>query len=185
MAPNPAPNGPTTALDRNSLTRRFSLLLITDLQDWLSSPITLVILGFQIWMFVDAIRRQEWIWAIFIFFFSIFSALLYFFLVYRPSVALSSGSFELPGASSRRRIRELQAQIHHLDKAHHHSQLADIYLNQGKLTQAERSYRAALERDAEDLDTRAHLGLCLLRQHRAQDARPLLEEVSQENPDHD
>ena len=136
-------------------------------------------------MLVDSIRRQEWIWAIFIFLFSIFSALLYFFLVYRPSVALSSGGFELPGAGSRRRIRELQAQIHHLDKAHHHAQLADIYLRQGKLAQAEQSYRLALERDAEDPDTRAHLGLCLLRQHRATEARPLLEEVLRENPEHD
>ena len=136
-------------------------------------------------MFVDAIRRQEWIWAVFIFLFSIFSALLYFFLVYRPSVSLGSGGFELPGAVSRRRIGELQAQIHHLDKAHHHSQLADIYLQQGKLAQAEQSYRAALERDPEEVDTRAHLGQCLLRQHRAAEARPLLEEICRESPDHD
>ena len=36
--------------------------------------------------------------------------------------------------------KELQDQIHHLDKAHHHSQLADIYFAQGKLKEAEKEY---------------------------------------------
>ncbi len=93
--------------------------------------------------------------------------------------------FELPGAQSRKRIKQLQAQIHHLDKAHHHLQLGDIYFSQGKLQQAEASYRASIERDAKDLDARAHLGQCLLRQKRAAEARPLLESVVTENPKHD
>src|SRR5439155_21511482 len=46
-------------------------------------------------------------------------------------------------------------------------------------------YRAALERDPEDLDTRAHLGQCLLRQKKPAEARPLLEGVCAENPKHD
>jgi len=153
----------------------------------LRNPWFLIGFAFQIWMFVDAIRRQEYLWAVFIFFFSIISALLYFFLVYRASA--SSGSvtrgFELPGAYDRRRIKELQGQIHHLDKAHHHSQLGDIYFHQGKLDRAEASYRAAMERDAEDDDTRAHLGQCLLRQKRAAEALPLLESVVVGNPSHD
>lgn len=109
---------------------------------------------------------------------------MYFFWVYRGSPSATRG-FELPGAHSRRRIKELQAQIHHLDKAHHHSQLGDIYFQQGKLDQAEACYRAALEREAQDIDTRAHLGQCLLRQKRAAEARPLLEGVCAEDPKHD
>ncbi len=100
---------------------------------------------------VDAIRRREWLWAVFIALFSGFSAVLYFFLVYRAAPSATQG-FELPGAHHRRRIKELEAQIHHLDKAHHHSQLGDIYFQQGKLAKAEACYRAALERDAQDLD---------------------------------
>jgi len=149
------------------------------------SPIMLIVLAFQIWMFVDAVRRQEWIWAVFIFFFSLLSALLYFFLVYRAAPATSTRGFELPGAYNRKRIKELQGQIHHLDKAHHHSELGDIYFQQGKLARAEACYRAALERDAEDEDTRAHLGQCLLRQKRAVEAKPLLEGVVGANPAHD
>jgi hypothetical protein len=42
-----------------------------------------------------------------------------------------------------------------------------------------------MERDPQDLDTRAHLGQCLLRQKRAAEARPLLEGVVKEKRDHD
>lgn len=139
---------------------------------------------FWLWMLIDAVRRREWLWAAFIFIGSGISALLYFFMVYRPAPSATRG-FELPGAFDRRRIKQLQAQIYHLDKAHHHSQLGDIYFQQGKLAKAEACYRAALERDPEDLDTRAHLGQCLLRLKRPAEARPLLEGVVAENPKHD
>ena len=148
------------------------------------NPWLLLVFAFQVWMFVDAVRRQEWFWAVFIFIGFGLSAVLYYFFVYRAVPSATSG-FELPGAHSRRRIKELQAQIHHLDKAHHHSQLGDIYFQQGKLDQAGACYRAALERDPQDIDTRAHLGQCLLRQKRAAEARPLLEGVIAQNPKHD
>jgi tetratricopeptide (TPR) repeat protein len=135
-------------------------------------------------MFIDAVRRREWIWALFIVVGLGFSALFYYFMVYRAAPSATRG-FELPGAHDRRRIKELQAQIHHLDKPHHHSQLGDVYFQQGKLDKAEACYRAALERDPQDIDTRAHLGQCLLRQNRAAEARPLLEGVVAENPKHD
>jgi hypothetical protein len=146
----------------------------------------LLLVIFQIWMLVHAIRQREWLWAVLIFIFPLINAVLYFFLVYRNTA--SSGptrGFELPGAQNRKRIKELQAQIHHLDKAHHHSQLGDVYFQQGKLDQAEASYRAALDRDPQDLDTRAHLGQCLLRLNRPAEARPLLEGVLTEKPEHD
>src|SRR5213083_635675 len=161
--------------------------LISDLANWqflLTSPVFLVMTAFQVWMFVDAVRREEWIWAAFIFIGFGLSALLYFFLVYRAVPSATRG-FELPGAHDRRRIKELQAQIHHLDKPHHHSQLGDIYFQQGKLDKAEASYRAAMERDPQDIDTRAHFGQCLLRQKKPQEALPLLHGVVSENPKHD
>jgi hypothetical protein len=165
----------------------FFASLISDLANWeylLTNPAFLVMTAFQAWMFIDAIRREEWIWAVFIFIGFGLSALLYFFLVYRAAPSATRG-FELPGAHDRRRIKELEAQIHHLDKAHHHSQLGDVYFQQGKLDRAEACYRAALERDAEDIDTRSHLGQCLLRKKNPGEARPLLEKVCAENPKHD
>lgn len=141
--------------------------------------------GFWGWMLVDSIQRQEYFWSFFIFVFSLLSAVFYYFFVYRQASPTSVRGFELPGAQQRQRIKELEAQIHHLDKAHHHQQLGDVYFQQGKLQKAEACYRAALERDAEDLETRSHLGQCLLRQGRAAEALPLLESVSQQDPKHE
>jgi hypothetical protein len=151
---------------------------------WVSNPWLPLMSLFQLWMLIDAIRRREWMWAFFIFVGFGFAAIFYYFAVYRAAPSATRG-FELPGAHDRRRIKELQAKIHHLDKPHHHSQLGDIYFQQGKLEQAESCYRAALERDSADIDTRAHLGQCLLRQKRPAEARPLLEGVIAENPKHD
>lgn len=150
----------------------------------ITSPLLLIGAAFQIWMIIHAIRQREWGWVVFMLVFSVFAAFWYYLQVYRTSGGGMSG-FELPGAHDRRRIKELQAQIHHLDKPHHHLALGDIYFQQGKLDKAEASYRASLERDPLDIDARAHLGQCLLRQKKAAEARPLLEGVCAENPKHD
>lgn len=150
---------------------------------WFSIIGAFLMMAFNLWMILDAVRKREWIWAGIMFVFPGLSTVFYFFYVYRGSTVMQG--FELPGAQSRKRIKELQAQIHHLDKAHHHSQLGDVYFQQGKLDKAEASYRAALERDGQDLDTRAHLGQCLLRLKRPAEAKPLLQGVLRENPKHE
>src|SRR5438876_5755012 len=157
---------------------------LVNVEYWFTNPWLPLVSLFSLWMLIDAIRRREWIWAIFIFVGFGFSALFYYFAVYRAAPSATRG-FELPGAHDRRRNKELQAQIHHLDKPHHYSQLGDIYFQQGKLDKAEACYRSALERDPQDIDTRAHLGQCLLRQKRPAEARPLLEGVCAENPKHE
>ena len=162
--------------------------LITDLLNihyWIHNIWLWPVMAFLIWMLIDAIRRREWIWAIFILIGWGITAVLYFFLVYRAAAPSVTRGFELPGAHDRKRIKELQAQIHHLDKTHHYSQLGDIYFQQGKLDKAEACYRSAMERDPQDIDTRAHFGQCLLRQKRAAEARPLLEGTIAENPKHE
>src|SRR5208282_2843899 len=103
---------------------------------WLSNPWWVVVSLFQLWMFIDAIRRREWVWALFIFIGWGICALFYYFSVYRAAPSATRG-FELPGAFDRRRIKQLEAQIHYLDKAHHHSQLGDLFFQQGKLVKAE------------------------------------------------
>jgi hypothetical protein len=150
----------------------------------LSSPFVIVFLIFQIWMIVDSIRRSEWMWLVFILAFPGLGTVWYFFHVFRGAESVTRG-FELPGAHSRRRIKELKAQIHHLDKPHHHLALGDIYFQQGKLDLAENHYRASLERDGEDRDARSHLGQCLLRKKKPAEARPLLEAVVKEDPKHE
>ena len=46
-------------------------------------PWLLLVFAFQLWMFIDAVRRQEWFWAVFIFIGFGLSAVLYYFFVYR------------------------------------------------------------------------------------------------------
>jgi len=161
--------------------------LPNQLEDWsflLTNPVWLAMTAFQLWMLVHALRNREWLWAFFIFIGSGLGALWYFFSVYRNTASATSG-FELPGAQSRRRIRELQAQIYHIGNASHHFQLGDVYFQRGKLAEAEKCYRTALELDPKDVDVRAHLGQCLLRQKKFAEARPLLEGVVHEKPEHD
>jgi hypothetical protein len=150
----------------------------------LRSPVFWLSTVFQIWMLIHAVSQREWMWVVILIVFPGIGPLWYFFYIYRGSAGAMRG-FELPGAQRRERIKELQAQIHHLDKPHHHLQLADIYFQQGKLKDAEASYRAAIERDPDDEDIRAHLGQCLLRQNRFEEARTFLEDVSICNPKHD
>jgi hypothetical protein len=151
----------------------------------LTNPLVLAAGIFQIWMLIDAVRRQEWIWILAILAVPVMGPLWYYFTVYRATVSPDAPTFELPGATKRRRIQELQAQIHHLDKAHHHAQLADVYFSLGKLPMAEQEYLASLERDPTDMEARAHYGQCLLRLGRPQEARPILEKVVAENPEHE
>ena len=42
-----------------------------------------------------------------------------------------------------------------------------------------------MEREPDDINTRAHLGQCLLREERPAEARPLLASVVAENPKHE
>jgi hypothetical protein len=153
---------------------------------WVGWIVSIFIFVFAAWMFVHALRSEQYFWAAFIFLFPILNAPLYFFLVYRASGGGNPlAGFELPGAADRRRIKSLQADIHHLDKPHQHLQLADIYFSQGKLDKAAASYRAAYERDPNDEDIRAHFGNCLARMGKPKEALPLLEAVCAQNPKHD
>jgi hypothetical protein len=156
------------------------------LLDWLAwgGPLGFLLVVFALWMFVDALRRGEWLWAVFIFLFPPLNAPLYFFLVYRASAGSVQG-FELPGARIRARIKELEDRIHHLDNARDHADLADLRFQQGKYELAEAGYRAARERDPGDLEIQAHYGQCLVRLGRAAEALPLLEHVARTDPDHD
>lgn len=150
----------------------------------LGTVLRLLFLAFTLWMLVDAVRRGEWIWALFIVLFAPLNAPLYYFLVYRAQTG-PTRRFGLPGARTRARIKELEDRIHHLDNARDHAELADIRLEQGRLDQADAGYRAARERDPEDPDIRAHHGQCLLRLGRLDEALPLLESVVKADPAHD
>ncbi len=164
-----------------------SLLAAVHFNDLLNLVLLAILIGFQVWMLVDAIRREAWVWAVAIFFFSPVAAAIYFVMVYRAAFATAgvSGGGTVPPAPSQERIEDLQARIEDLDKAHLHSQLGDVYAEDGDLKKAEECYRAAYERDQEDLDIQARLGRCLVRQNRPSEAQPWLEAVCREKPKHE
>ncbi|HUZ06053.1 MAG TPA: hypothetical protein VMV89_01050, partial [Candidatus Paceibacterota bacterium] len=65
-----------------------SASLIFYLANWryvLTSPLTLIIAVFVIWMFVHAVRNGEWLWAVFIFIGLFITAVFYYFMVYRAA----------------------------------------------------------------------------------------------------
>jgi tetratricopeptide (TPR) repeat protein len=158
----------------------FNLLMANG---WIGVVAGVIFTLFQLWMAIDAFRRGEWMWGILILIGWGIMPLIYYFAVYRAES--STRGFELPGAHKRKQIKELQAKIHHIGNAVHYYQLGDIYFQQGKLEKAEACYRSALEREPEDIDARAHLGQCLMREKRPAEARPLLEAVCAADPRHD
>jgi hypothetical protein len=172
-------------MNMNNLTLALWITDLINVQHWLASPVLLLVAAFTIWMLIDAIRRQEWFWVVFIILFPLLNAVLYYLLVYRSAPPLDGVSIELPGLKDRERIAELEDQIQILDKAHLHAELGGIHASHGKFDIAETCYRNAIERDPEDIDILASYGLCLLRMGRPQEALPLLEKVCAQNPRHD
>ena len=86
----------------------FFLSNLLNFQYWLTYPWLALLSLFQLWMLVDAVRRREWIWALFILLGWGISALFYYLMVYRAAPSATRG-FELPGAYDRRRIKELDS----------------------------------------------------------------------------
>jgi len=121
--------------------------------------VSYALIAFHIWMLIEAIRRGVTCGPHHLFF-PVINDFLYFFLVYWQS----GGGMRRRASSFRARRPAadfaLKAEIHHLDKPHMHLQLADIILARGSLKEAEKSYRAAYERDRGRGHSRAS-GNCL------------------------
>ena len=87
--------------------------LISDVLNYeylIHNPWLLLVFAFNVWMFVDAVRREEWIWGLFIFIGFGLAAVLYYFFVYRNAPSATRG-FELPGAHHRKRIRSEERRV--------------------------------------------------------------------------
>lgn len=85
----------------------------------------------------------------------------------------------------RHEIEELERKIAHLDKPHHMLQLGNVYLSQGRTSQAARLFEQALDKDSELLDAQYKLALCRFAQGNYQEASERLEAVNGRKPEHD
>jgi hypothetical protein len=148
---------------------------------WVGVVIGSFILAFQIWMIIDCLRNGNelyWIWVILVL--GPIGVLIYFFnFKYRTSRVERSFSKRF---AQRRQIQELQAKIHHLDKADHYAELGDVYREQEKWALAQQAYQSALERDPDMFDARTYLGWVLLAQNQPEEAWKLLEPALRQKP---
>lgn len=148
---------------------------------WLGAVVGVLVFALQIWMIVDCIRSgNEWYWILVILMFGPIGILIYFFTQMYGSSRIER-SFSKRFVQSRR-IQELQAKIHHLDKPDHYAELGDVYREQGKWALAEQAYKSALERDPEMFDARVFLGFVLLADGKPQEAWKLLEPALAQKP---
>jgi hypothetical protein len=139
---------------------------------------------FTAWMAVDAYRRQPdhyWAWIILIF--PPFGAATYFAVFVVPRFWGHSDLFV--GLLRKREIRELEREIHQLDKAYHHARLADVYRKQGRWSDARASYEAALQRDPSSTEIKVRLGYVLMALKEPATASPYLEEALAKDPQTD
>lgn len=151
---------------------------------WLSSLGGLLVIAFTIWMIVDCWREGRgflWIWIMIIF--NGFGALVYFFLFKFQETWIARQVIR-QGQINRRR-RELEAKVHHIDNAYHYTELGDFHLKHGNSEEAEKAYRAAIERDPRAEDASIHLGYALLGLGRPEEAWPHLEPALTTQPDYE
>ena len=144
----------------------------------------LAVLGFSIWMVVDCWQRGNATWWIFIIlFFQPIGALVYFVTQYWDSTRLEHGLWQRLTIGSR--IRDVKARAHYLDTSTAFEELGDLYASIRKWSQAEEAYRAALQRDAGNLDAQVRLGYVLVELGRADESWSLLGPAYQKNPGFD
>jgi hypothetical protein len=140
--------------------------------------------AFSLWMAFDCWKRNGdgyWIWLILctggVF------ALIYFFTQYWQGSSIEYGlwkRFAMMGT-----IRDLENRSRQLNTAASHEILGDAYLSVGKNAEAEKAYRAALQRQPDIFDVQVRLGYALLALNRAEEAWPFLGKAYQQKPDYD
>jgi len=151
--------------------------------DLVGALFALAMLAFAVWMIIDCMQNgREYYWFWIIMMSGGLGAFIYFYMYHWNGSLIDSLPWS--GFIERRKIKELKSRIHFFDKAAHHEELGDIYLRLGKLAEAEKSYRAALERDATSFDAGVSLGYVLLAQNRADEAWTYLRPAYAARPDY-
>lgn len=152
--------------------------------DVVAALVAFAIGAFSLWMLVDCLQNQRECWWIFLILGTGgLGSFIYFYHFHRESDLMHSLVWS--GLSERRKIKELKARVHFFDKAADHEELGDVYTRTGKFAEAEKCYRAALERYPNGFDARVQLGNALLAQNRADEAWEYLRPAYEEKPDYE
>ncbi len=128
-------------------------------------------------------RRPDTYWLYIILFLGPIGALVYLFAEGLPDIGMVGQSFRV--FPRRKRIRQLEIAILDNPSAGNYEELADLYMDDGKLLQARDAYSKAIAARSNTLECFYRRGLCALQLGDAAGALPDLERVIQADPDHD
>lgn len=109
--------------------------------------------GFWMYMIFDCIRndpdRNIWIWLLL--FFNYLGAIIYFATRMLPRSNVSTPSYFYRW-TKKKTLREAEAGVHNIGKAHQYVQLGNVLLEMGKYEKAEAAFHQAITQESNHLD---------------------------------
>lgn len=144
-------------------------------------PWGLLLQGLAIIHFIR--RRPDTYWLYIILFLGPVGAAVYFVVEVIPDASLLRGSLKV--FPRRKRIRELEALVHHNQAAGNYEELGDLYLDDGRLVQARAAFEKAIAARSDSLDAFYKRGLCAVQLGDAAASIPDLERVVAREPGYD
>jgi hypothetical protein len=128
-------------------------------------------------------RRPNFYWLWIILFLGPLGAIVYIFAEVLPDLGLLRNSFK--AFPRRKRIRQLQMEIHDNPSSGNFEELGDLEMDEGKLQLARAAYDKAIAARSTTLDCFYRRGVCALLLGDATAALPDLEMAVQKDPGHD
>ena len=128
-------------------------------------------------------RRPDNYWFYIIIFLGPSGALVYLLVEAVPDAGLARQSFKV--FPRRKRIRELEAMIRQNPSAGNYEELGDLYMDDGRITQARDAFDKAIAARGDTLDAFYRRGACALQLGDAAAAIPDLERVVAKEPNYD
>jgi len=137
---------------------------------------------FQLWMFIDCLKRKEnFFWILIVILFGPVGAAFYLFFVKlsgnRPKTKISMKDTE--------EVENLKNLIKLHSKAYHYNELGDIYLTRGDLQEAKECYEKAVEKDEGMLNAQYGLAKCFHGSGKYLEAAYILEDLVAKDRKHD
>jgi hypothetical protein len=128
-------------------------------------------------------RRPDTWWIYVIIFLGPLGAAIYLIVEGIPDLSLVGDSFR--GFSRRSRIRELEALVRVNSAVGNIEELGDLYMDEGRLTQARAAFNQAIAGGSTTLDPFYRRGVCAVQLQDGAAAIPDLERVVAKEPDYD
>ncbi len=144
-------------------------------------PWGLLLQGLAIVHFIRRRPDNYWIWVIL--FLGPVGAIVYLFAEAIPDLGLLRGTVKM--FPRRKRIRQLEALVHHNPSAGNYEELGDLYMEDGKIAQARAAFDRAIAARSDTLDAFYRRGACALQLDDPAAAMPDLERVVAKEPGYD